>query len=295
MGILHRPVLLKEVIKFFRPKSNENFIDCTLGGGGHAYEILKRTSPQGKLLAIDLDKKALQLSRERLKEFSDRIILVQDNFVNLKKIVNEQIPNLPISGILFDLGLSLDQIKTGWLGFSFSQEAELDMRLSGKGLKAEEIINQWSENELSSIFRRYGEEKLSREIAQEICQQRKRKKIKSTKELANLIIKVYQKKGKRRGKIHPATKVFQALRIVVNQELENLKKAIPQAVELLKPKGRIIVISFHSLEDRIVKNFFLDNQDKLKIITKKPVRPSEEEIEINIRARSAKMRVAEKI
>lgn len=322
----HIPVLLKEVIYYLDPKSNQNFIDCTIGGGGHAKVILEKIGPKGKLLGIDLDERSIEISKENLRRFGisicnlevakkrNRIFLVQGNFKNLKQI-KEKYFHFPIYGVLFDLGFSSFQVETGIKGFSFLKEGPLDMRYDprGQNLTAEKIINEWPEKELIKILRTYGEEKETTKIARSICRTREKIRIKTTRQLADLICKV--KKEKRFSPfrdIHPATKVFQALRIAVNDELNNLKEALPQALEILEPRGRLVVISFHSLEDRIVKQFFVrESKDclcsseipvcqckhkaSLRILTKKIIRPTQEEVGKNPRSRSARLRAAVKI
>ena len=291
---IHQPVLLKEVLKYLSPKPNQNFIDCTIGGGGHTFSILEKNAPHGKILGIDWNRKAIEELKLRIQnlKIKKRLILVNDNFTNLKKIV-EKYKFKDVSGILIDLGLSSDLLERSKRGFSFKRNEVLDMRFGEGDLTAFEIVNKWSEKEIEKILKEFGEERFSKRIAKEIVKVRKNKPIKTTFDLVEIIKKVtpiwYQKK-----KIHPATKTFQALRIAVNNELENLKNVLPQALEVLKPEGKIVVISYHSLEDRIVKNFFREKKDVLKILTKKPVRPSLKEIENNPRARSAKLRAVEK-
>lgn len=283
----HIPVLKKEVLEYLNPKPGENFIDCTFGFGGHSQAILKKIIPGGKILGIELDK-------EVLKQFKpqDGIILTQGNFADLKEITEKQ-KFYPVNGILLDLGISSWQIKESGRGFSFQKSEPLDMRTGQESLTAQEIINQWNEQDLIEIFQTYGEERYSRQIAKMICQQRKIKSIETTDQLVEIIGRAVPGKY-RRGRIHWATRVFQSLRIVVNSELDNLKKALADAVDILKGEGRLVVISFHSLEDRIVKHFFRQQakQEFLKILTKKPIRPSQEEIEINYKSRSAKLRAA---
>lgn len=282
----HVPVLLKETIELLDPKSNENFMDCTIGLGGHSKEILVRIAPKGKVLGIDLNKNTLKITHENLENFGNRLILVEDNFVNLEKIAtNSELEK--IDGILLDLGMSSWELERSGKGFSFQKDEVLDMRFSeSTQLTAYDIVNKWSEDDLVEIFRNYGEERFARPIARRIREERKKKKVQTTKELVEIILKV----KRRRGKIHPATQIFQAIRIAVNDELENLKSFLMQAEEILDKEGRIAVISFHSLEDRIVKWFFRNSS--LEILTKKPVMAGEEEIKANSRARSAKLRVA---
>ncbi|MFH0819754.1 MAG: 16S rRNA (cytosine(1402)-N(4))-methyltransferase RsmH [bacterium] len=298
MAYFHQSVLIKEITELLNPKSKDNFIDCTTGGGGHILALLEKTEPKGKVLGLDLDKRALEATRKRVAEagFSDRLILVEDNFANLKKIV-ENYKFQPVNGIILDLGLSLAQLADEERGFSFKSHGRLDMRFGRTKLTAYEIVNSWSKDELAEIFANYGEEPQAKKIAELIVEKRKKSPFNSAYDLANLILKV--KYYSRRKKIHPATKVFQALRIAVNEELANLEKVLPQAVEILAPGGRLAVISFHSLEDRIIKNFFRakarSEKPAIKLINKKVIKPSYMEIKENPRARSAKLRVAEKI
>lgn len=256
-------------------------------------EIIKENTPDGKVLGIDQDSESLEILKQQNNQ---RLILVQGNFTDLKKIADENNFSL-VDGILLDLGISSWQLEKSGRGISFQQTEPLDMRmdLEHNDLTAEEIINTWTQSDLEKIFFEYGEEKFSRKIVGQIVAARKVKRIRTTYELVGLIIKAYPQRKVRR--IHPATKVFQALRIAVNSELENLGKALPQALDILKPGGRIVVISFHSLEDRIVKNFFRDNakNNLLKILTKKPIVPSKAEVKFNHRSRSAKLRAAIKL
>ncbi len=283
---MHIPVLQKETLEYLDPRPNENFIDATAGMGGHSRLILEKTKPEGKVLGIDADVK----SCEKLKNI-DRLIPVNGNFKNLKKIIEER-DFKNISGVLFDIGFSSWQIEKSGRGFSFQTDEPLDMRLGESALTAEEIVNNWSEKELEKILKEYGEERFAKKIAKKIIWARQKRPIKTTFQLVKII------QGgmpiRRYNKIHFATKTFQALRIAVNDELNNLKEALPQALEIINPGGRIAVISFHSLEDRIVKNFFKEKKE-LKILTKKPVTASEEEIKANPRSRSAKLRAAIKI
>lgn len=293
---MHIPVLQKEVLEFLDPKPGENLIDCTIDGGGHAMEILKKNSPDGKLLGIDLDKKMIAALEAKIKsENLNNLIVAEGNFKNLKKIAEEKkISN--VSGILIDLGWSSIQIEESGRGFSFLKNEPLDMRYSNSGMTAAEAVNRLDEKELADIFWQYGEERFSRRIAKKIVEARKKKRILTAFDLVEAV-KMSVPRSYERGRLHPATRVFQALRIYVNQELENLKEVLPQAVEILAPEGRLAVISFHSLEDRIVKNFFREakKEGKLEILTKKPIVPSDEEIKANSRSRSAKLRVVRKI
>ena len=312
MENFHQPVLLDQVIHYLAPKSNQNFVDCTLGGGGHASEILKRTAPAGLLLGIDLDPSAIQLTQDATKIYKNRIGLVKDNFKNLKQILNDS-QFSRVNGILFDLGLSSNQLQDHARGFSFLASGTLDMRFGAQSdLTASKILNTWSAEDLIKIFQEYGEEKLARPIALRILEARARRPISLSQEIVEIVSAVYKKYYRAKSKINPATKIFQALRIAVNDELENLRQVLPQAVESLPAGGRLAVLSYHSLEDKIVKNFFQQeakdclcppqipvcrcgHKKTLKIMTKKPIIPTAEEIFQNPRSRSAKLRVAEKV
>jgi 16S rRNA (cytosine1402-N4)-methyltransferase len=309
----HIPVLLKEAIEILNPKPGEDFIDCTLGAGGHTAELLKRTSPNGIVLGIDLDNKAIQAAKLKCQSSNvktDRLITVEGNFRDLEKIVQQN--NFKnISGILLDLGFSSMEIDDPQRGLSFKYDGPLDMRFGREGMTASEVVNNFKEKELENIFRTYGEERFSGRIARSICEIRKDRPIETTFELISVIKRVIPQKFQH-GRIHFATKVFQALRIYVNEELDNLVKVLPQAIDLLPPGGRIAVISFHSLEDRIVKDFFrqesrncvcpkeiplcqCNHKAKLKILNKKPIIPKEGEAKTNPRSRSAKLRAAVKL
>ncbi len=289
----HTPVLLKETIEFLNPQPNKNFIDCTLGGAGHTLSILEKTAPFGKVLGIDASDESLKIISSHIKgrDLEKRLILVRDNFVNLKRIVEDNNFH-EVGGILFDLGLSSDLLESSGRGFSFLRNEKLDMRFDDRAdiPTAADLINGLKQEQLADIFYRYGEERRSRRIARAIVSTRQKQKIFTTGELVEIIKKALPI----RNKINPATKVFQALRIAVNHELDNLFSAIDQAIDILNKNGRLAVISYHSLEDRIVKNKFKNNES-LKIINKKPIIPSREEIVINRRARSAKLRIIEKI
>lgn len=295
---MHESVLKKEVVEHLKPKPNDNFIDATIGDGGHSFEIIKRIQPNGKILGIDWDSEMMhRLNLKTKKEKLKNLILVNDNFKNLKEIVKKNCPEWQgkISGILFDLGFSFWHIEKSKRGFSFKEDEILDMRYDRKSkITAIDILNKWQEKEIERILREYGEERYSRKIAKKIIEQRKKKPILKTFELVGIIKRTVPFK---KEKIHPATRTFQALRIAVNNELENLKKALPQTVEILKKGGRLVVISFHSLEDRIVKNFLKEKKEsrEVEILTKKPVIPTKEEIQKNPRARSAKLRAAKVI
>jgi 16S rRNA (cytosine1402-N4)-methyltransferase len=302
----HRSVLYQEIIHALRPQNSGRYVDSTVGAGGHAWGLLDASTPSGQLLGMDLDPQALELARSRLSIFGERAVLLQASYTTLL----EQIRHLNwknVDGIVIDLGVSSMQIDTPDRGFSFQFEGPLDMRFDpDQPVSAEDIINSWSEHDLADLIWRYGEEQLSRRIAREIVRSRP---LHSTRQLADLIIRAY---GGRKSHINPATRTFQALRIAVNQELEALETFLPRAVEALAPGGRLAVISFHSLEDRIVKQFFRrESRDcicppELPVcncghkaavveVNRKPIEPGGEEVEANPRARSARLRVVEKI
>lgn len=268
-------------------RPNGRYIDCTVGGGGHAKGILERTSPDGRLLGLDRDGEAISTAQERLQGFRERLILVHRSFAAVGEVAREY-HFTQVDGMLFDLGLSSLQLADARRGFSFQSEGPLDMRFdTEQDLSADAIVNHWLERELADLIYRYGEEPHSRAIARAIVKQRP---LRTTAELANVIARAVRQ----RGRLHPATRTFQALRIAVNDELSIIEQALPQTIELLKPAGRLVVISFHSMEDRIVKNFMRAQQQAgtLSSLTKKPITASDEEVRANPRSRSAKLRVA---
>jgi len=295
--MIHTAVLKKEVLEYLDPKQNENFVDCTIGEGGHSEDILSKIGPDGKVLGIDLDPQQIVSAQWLNVQFKDRIILVNDSYVSLREIVERK--NFgPINGILLDLGMSSVQLEAAHKGFSFKVDQGLDMRYNDEVnyLTAEKVVNEWPEEKIEEILRNYGEEKFSRKIAKAIVEQRKQGRIKTTFQLIE-VIKSSTPSVYHRGKIHYATRTFQALRIAVNDELNALSEVLEKAWRLLVPGSRLVVISFHSLEDRIVKNF-LKNKAKegtAEVKTKKPIRPSIEEIRFNPKSRSAKLRAAIKI
>jgi len=295
--MIHTAVLKKEVLEYLDPKQNENFVDCTIGEGGHSEDILSKNGPEGKVLGIDLDPQQIVASQWLHVQFKDRIVLANDSYINIKEI-SERKNFGPINGILLDLGMSSAQLVRAHKGFSFQVDQGLDMRYNDEAnyLTAEKIINDWPEEKIAEILENYGEEKFARKIAKNIVEQRKQGRIKTTFGLIE-IIKDATPSSYWRGKIHYATRTFQALRIAVNDELESVKRVLPQAISLLAPEGRLVVISFHSLEDRIVKNFLAEESKKgtIKILTKKPTTASRDELGKNPRARSAKLRAAVKI
>ena len=303
---IHKPVLLNEVVEALQAKPGRRYVDCTLGSGGHAIAILEKIMPDGQLLGIDADPEAIEIAKTKLASYAESTIIINDNFANLEAICREN-DFLPVHGILFDLGLSSMQVGTPERGFSFRDDGPLDMRFSPtQELTAADIANILPEDKLSQLIKTYGEEHLSKRIAQQIIKSRP---ISSTLQLAGIVEKAV---GNRRGKIHPATRTFMALRIAVNRELENLTDTLKQTVICLKQQGRLVVISYHSLEDRLVKKFMLQESKgcicpsdipvcqcghvpSLKIITKKVITPSLTEIKSNPRSRSAKLRVAERL
>ncbi|MDO8507765.1 MAG: 16S rRNA (cytosine(1402)-N(4))-methyltransferase RsmH [bacterium] len=309
---MHKSVLLQEVVQFLDPKPGQVFIDATIGFGGHSEEILKKISPDGKLLGIDQDEEALNWLGANLAPKYPNLTLKKANFSEIDQISRES-GHQNANGILADIGVSSYQFDEAGRGFSLKNDGPLDMRMDKtRDLTAAEVVNTYSEQDLTDIFSKYGEERLSKTIAREIVARRAEKRFATTLELADMIRGIYDKKGLKGLKIHPATRVFQALRIEVNDELGNLEKFLPQALDSLAPKGRLSVITFHSLEDRIVKDFFqreakgcicppdypickCGHEKTIKIITKKPILASDEEIRENPRSRSAKLRVIEKI
>lgn len=302
----HIPVLYQEVLEYLQPEPGRLYIDGTVGAGGHTAALLHASAPDGRLLAFDRDPAAIAHSRQRLAEFANRVVFVQASYAEMAALA----PALgfeQVDGILLDLGLSSRQLDDAERGFSFMEDGPLDMRFDPTdGRSAADLVNTLPEAALAEIFWQYGEVRQSRKFARAIVHHRP---IETTGQLADLIV---QESGGRRGRIHPATQLFQALRIAVNDELGMLEKGLKAAVELLKPGGRLAVISFHSLEDRLVKNFIRDQsrdcicppqqplctcdvQPALKAVTRKVVRPSEKEVAENPRSRSAKMRVAERM
>ena len=302
----HVPVLLNEVVEALNVRPGKRYIDCTLGGGGHSLSILSQCQPGGELLGIDADPEAITLAQHNLYDYFESSVIINDNFYNLDQICQET-GFYPVDGILFDLGLSSLQLESAERGFSFQRSGPLDMRFNpDEQLTAADIVNRMQEAKLARLLLIYGEEPHAYRIAKNIVQNRP---ITDTAQLAAVVAGAV---GDRFGRIHPATKTFQALRIAVNRELEHLTTALEQSIHRLAPGGRLVVISYHSLEDRIVKNFMLretrscicpDNlpecrchhQPTLIVKDKHPVVPTEIEIERNPRSRSAKLRVAQKI
>ncbi|MED3843635.1 16S rRNA (cytosine(1402)-N(4))-methyltransferase RsmH [Geobacillus stearothermophilus] len=307
----HTTVLLKEAVDGLNIRPDGVYVDCTLGGGGHSDYLLSRLSKRGKLFAFDQDETAISYARERLARYGQQVQFVHRNFRFLQEELSAR-GVAAVDGVLFDLGVSSPQLDEPERGFSYQHDAPLDMRMDRKQqLTAAEIVNRWPYEELVRIFFRYGEEKFSKQVARKIEEVRREKPIETTGELVEIIKEAIPAPARRSGG-HPAKRIFQALRIAVNDELEAFREALEQAIDLLAPGGRVSVITFHSLEDRICKETFKkasenpplppglpvlpnDYRPVLKIITKKPVVPSAEEVERNRRARSAKLRIAEKL
>lgn len=306
----HETVLREEAVDGLNIRPDGIYVDCTLGGAGHSRLIAEKLGPEGILIGIDQDQTALDSAREKLKGVSCRLFLIKSNFRKVGQAVHD-LGIKQIDGILFDLGVSSPQLDVGERGFSYHQDAPLDMRMDQEQeTSAYHIVNEWSEQELAQILFEYGEEKFSRRIAKAIVQERANRPIETTLQLVEIIKCAIPAPARRTGP-HPARRTFQAIRIAVNDELQALQDALDQSLSILREKGRISVITFHSLEDRIVKKFFAEKSKGcicppqfpvcvcglkpiLSIINKKPILPTEEEIEKNPRARSAKLRVAEK-
>jgi 16S rRNA (cytosine1402-N4)-methyltransferase len=305
---MHIPVLLDETMHWLRPRPGGVYVDATLGGGGHAEAILERILPGGRLIGIDRDDAALEAAARRLQRFGEAVVIVRDNFAAIKEVLARQ-DLQQVDGVLFDLGASSMQFAEAERGFSFQESGPLDMRMDRRqSTTAADLVNRLPERDLADLIWRYGEERWSRRIARVIVAARP---VQTTEELAGLVARSIPRRAWPRG-LHPATRTFQALRIAVNDELLNLEKALPNAAEVLREAGRLCAITFHSLEDRTIKHTFLrlsrgctcppgtsactcGGKRWLRVLTKKPVTPTPEEIERNPRARSAKLRAAERI
>ena len=309
MKFEHKPVMLQECIEGLQIKPNGIYVDGTMGGAGHSIEIVKRLSKDGRLIGIDRDEEALKASKERLAEYKN-VTYIHDNHDNIKEILQKLEIN-QVDGILLDLGVSSYQLDERNRGFSYLGENELDMRMDkSQELTAKRVVNYYSEKELANIIYEYGEERFSRQIAKNICNYRKEKTINTTKELVDIIEKSIPKSKQNDG--HPAKRTFQAIRIEVNNEIKPLYNTVKDCIDCLKPQGRLCIITFHSLEDRAVKNAYIEAKGKCtcpsdlpycvcgaktlgKIITKKPIIATKEEQEENSRSKSAKLRIFEKI
>ena len=311
MEFKHVSVLLDECLEALNIKEDGIYVDCTLGGAGHSSQILKRLSNEGRLIGIDQDTDALKAAKERLKDYSN-VTFVHNNFYNIGEIIDGLDLEAGVDGILMDLGVSSYQLDKGERGFSYMQDAPLDMRMNRENdFSAYEVVNEYTEEELYRIIRDYGEEKFAKRIANFIVTRRTEKPIETTLELVELIKDAIPAKARREGP-HPAKRTFQAIRIEVNSELSILNKAIEDGVRQLNKGGRMAIITFHSLEDRIVKNKFRDlavacrcpkefpicvcnGKAQVKVISRKAIEPTKEEVEMNPRSRSAKLRVIEKL
>ena len=310
MEFKHKSVLLDETIESLNIKPNGIYVDGTLGGGGHSYEIAKRLTDGGRLIGIDQDEDAIRVAKERLSEFADRVTIVRDNYCNMPKVLDE-LGISKVDGILLDIGVSSYQLDEAERGFTYKQDAPLDMRMDQRQeMTAKDIVNGYSEEDLYRIIRDYGEDKFAKNIAKHIVQARQIKPVETTFELDEIIKAAIPMKFRATGG-HPAKKTFQAIRIELNRELEVLDESIDAMTDLLNDNGRLCIITFHSLEDRIVKTRFRKNENpctcppdfpvcvcgkkpKGKVITRKPIVPDEEELEENKRAKSSKLRVFER-
>lgn len=307
----HTTVLLEEAVEGLNIRPNGIYVDCTLGGGGHSEKIVSQLNEDGQLIAFDQDETAIQYAREKLSKYANKLTIIKSNF----KHIEEQLHKIGITkvdGILYDLGVSSPQLDTPDRGFSYHQNAPLDMRMDLQGdISAFEIVNEWAYEDLVRIFFKYGEEKFSKQIARKIEATRLKAPIETTEQLVDVIKEAIPAPARRKGG-HPAKRVFQAIRIAVNDELGVFETSLKKAIKLLHPGGRISVITFHSLEDRICKSVFKEASEGpplppglpmipegyeplIKLINRKPIIPTEEEIELNHRSRSAKLRIAEKI
>ena len=311
MEFKHIPVLFHEIMDIMAPKAGEVFVDCTLGGGGHSRGFLERMGDDGRLIGIDQDTNALKAAQDNLAEFGDRVTYVHSNYNNLDEILNQYAPD-GVDGILFDIGVSSHQLDEKDRGFSYMQDAPLDMRMDqSRKFSAGDVVNTYSEDELHRIIKEYGEERWAKRIAKFIVDFRKDKPVDTTGELVDIIKRAIPKGAREEGS-HPAKRTFQAIRIEVNDELGVLTRTISVAAKHLKKGGRLGIISFHSLEDRIVKEQFrylasdcicppelpfcqCDKVSEVKILTRKPVTATEEELAANSRSKSAKFRAVEKI
>jgi 16S rRNA (cytosine1402-N4)-methyltransferase len=311
MGVFHQPVMVDEVLAYLKCKSGGIYVDGTLGGGGHAEAILIQSAPDGLLVGIDRDEEALEEARKRLAPYGSRVVFRKGNFAQIRTIL-EDLDICAVDGILLDLGVSAHQLETADRGFSFNLDGPLDMRMDrSQVVTAGDLIAKLSVDDLTRMIQNYGEEPMARRIAHAIAVRRKAASLQSTQELSELVLLALPPRARRQD-IHPATRTFQALRIAVNEELTSLRQALGEGMNILQPHGRFCVISFHSLEDRIVKEAFRKGEypctcpiampvcscgklPVLKVVTRRPLRPREEEARLNPRARSARMRTAERM
>ena len=298
--IHHKPVMVDEVVSAIQPRSGGRYIDCTTGEGGHTEAILGHCDPPARLLGLDLDREALAVAEDRLARFGETTKLVETSYVNIAEVAAKQ-GFVPCDGVLFDLGVSSLQLENASRGFAFLKEASLDMRFGPSiGRSAREIVNETDETDLANLIYRLGEERRSRRIARAIVRARP---VETTVELADVVVRAIGWPSRARRRTHPATRTFQALRIAVNDELGNVEAGIRGAIGVLRQGGRLVVISYHSLEDRLVKNLLREestaveenHSPALRLITKRVIKPDTAEIEVNRRSRSARMRVAERL
>ncbi|MCR5691837.1 MAG: 16S rRNA (cytosine(1402)-N(4))-methyltransferase RsmH [Eubacterium sp.] len=310
MEFKHVSVLYNEVLENLNIKPNGIYVDGTLGGAGHATGVCQKLGPDGMFIGLDQDQEAINVSTERLSRFGDKVHIVKSNYVHMRQVL-EGLGVDRVDGILLDLGVSSYQLDNGARGFSYMEDGPLDMRMDQEStISAKEIVNEYPEDELYRVIKDYGEERFARSIARKICQERQKKEIETTFELVDMIRSAMPAKA-RNAKGHPAKRTFQAIRIECNRELEVLRGALDDMVDLLNEGGRFCIITFHSLEDRMVKLSFRDDENpctcppsfpvcvcgkksKGKVITRKPILPSHEELEVNTRSKSAKLRVFEK-
>ncbi|MCX8117182.1 MAG: 16S rRNA (cytosine(1402)-N(4))-methyltransferase RsmH [Desulfobacterota bacterium] len=294
-GIRHIPVMVEEVMALLRCEPGRIYVDGTLGGGGHAEEILRRTGPDGVVVGIDWDEKAIEEASRRLKPYGDRIRTVRENFTHLPEILKSAGIE-EVDGILLDLGLSSLQIEDEARGFSFRGEGPLDMRMDVRSEgTAADLVNRLSVQELEHLLREYGEERWAKRIARAIVEERERAPIQTARDLSRIVYRAIPRRSPS-NRIDPATRTFQALRLGVNRELENLKGILETGWRMLKQGGRFCILTFHSLEDRLVKHSFrrMEEEGKMRVLTKRPLTPSRQEVRMNPRARSAKLRCAER-
>ena len=310
MGFEHKSVLLNETIEGLNIKPDGIYVDGTLGGGGHAYEVCRRLGEKGSIIGIDQDEAAIEAASVRLKDFGEKVTIIRSNYCDMKSKLHE-LGIDKVDGIVLDLGVSSYQLDTAERGFSYREDAPLDMRMDRQqSISAMEIVNEYPQEELYRIIKEYGEERYARNIAKNICLAREEKKIETTFELVDIIRRSMPAKA-RNGKGHPAKRTFQAIRIECNHELDVLRQALDEMIDLLSDSGRLCIITFHSLEDRIVKSAFKKNENpctcppdfpvcvcgkvsKGCVVTRKPILPSEEELEYNSRSKSAKLRIFER-
>ena len=310
MEFKHQSVLLEETVGNLRVKPDGIYVDGTLGGGGHALAVCQRLSAKGRLIGIDQDQAAIKAAGERLQDFKENVTIIRSNYCNMKREL-QKIGITSVDGIVLDLGVSSYQLDNSERGFTYREDVPLDMRMDQRNPRtAKDIVNQYSENELYRVIRDYGEDKFAKNIAKHICIARQEKCIETTGELAEIIKRAIPMKIRATGG-HPAKRTFQAIRIELNQELEVLKNSLDDMIDILNDQGRICIITFHSLEDRIVKNIFRNNENpctcppefpvcvcgkrsKGRVITRKPILPGEEELQYNSRSKSAKLRVFER-